>query len=202
MRIAEGLVFVSLAAGAHLGLWASAPSVFGAVSRGADGGAAMTVAAASPATAAMVAAWERPPEAQQTLQAARSVRETAPPKTEFPAEDAPVQRSYEPHRLAGPAIEPAPRNSLRSAALRPLPIPEPDNVPDPDPMATGDAAPPRPKSENPVRRDLPRALATAAPAPPMPLPPPSSPAPPARRSCGRRWRRRRRRRSSCRPGSG
>ena len=81
MRIGEAAFFITLAAGAHLGLWALAPETSGATSAGGSGDDTITLSAATAAQAAMIEAWQRPPEitpAPQPLSNTPTASDTAP----------------------------------------------------------------------------------------------------------------------------
>ena len=148
MRFLEGLIFTSLAAGAHLSLWAVSPTFSGA--SGADGGGngPITIATASVEHTALAASWQRPPVAEQTLAAAMD----APA-----AEDA--------ARVAVDSISPAiPMPTALPLLVPPMPTPQAPTVPQID---TTSAAPPAPTVTRPKARPTPPpALARATPAAP------------------------------------
>lgn len=62
IRSAEAGIFLSLAVGAHLGVWALSPGMSGAKSAGGGGSQTVTISAASTAQAAMIERWQNPPD--------------------------------------------------------------------------------------------------------------------------------------------
>lgn len=148
MRFLEGLIFTSLAAGAHLSLWAVSPTFSGASGSDGGGNGPITIATASVEHTALAAAWQRPPVAEQTLAAAMD----APA-----AEDA--------ARVAVDSISPAiPVPTALPLLVAPMPTPQAPTVPQID---TTSAAPPAPTVTRPKARPTPPpTLARATPAAP------------------------------------
>lgn len=61
MRLLEGLLFLSLAGGLHLGVWSLSPAATGSDAAGGTGAASVTTMAATAAETALVALWDQPP---------------------------------------------------------------------------------------------------------------------------------------------
>lgn len=61
-RLAEAILFTSLAAGLHLAVFWARPADDGPSAGGVGGAADITLAGAAPETVALVAEWERTPE--------------------------------------------------------------------------------------------------------------------------------------------
>jgi periplasmic protein TonB len=191
-RALEAVVFLSLATGMLVGLWAAAPQSTGGASAGGPGQATLTLAAAAPQQAALVRVWQQP--AGPALQTPRpqliSRRAQMPPRPVAPQ--------------AGPTLPPAPAlpavlpvalpGTPPQQALRPTrPVPEtpkqPQALPNPEPTpnAPADASTPRraalakPAAPPPdAPPDAPPVANTAPPPPPLPprLPAPEKSAPP------------------------
>ncbi|KEJ95681.1 outer membrane transport energization protein TonB [Pseudosulfitobacter pseudonitzschiae] len=115
MRLIEAAVFLSLAAGAHVGLWAAFPAPQGASSAGDTGAAAATVAPASAAMAALAEAWEQPPA---------PLTEIAMPQTQATVEAAPI-RPVTDVPAATTALPQAPLFDVTAPALPTIPEPMP-----------------------------------------------------------------------------
>ncbi|MAU51241.1 MAG: hypothetical protein CMN17_02455 [Roseovarius sp.] len=154
--------FVALAAAVHAGVWTVAPEGGGA---GGDGGTeTVTLAAAAPQMEALVAAWERPVEAQA---------EAPAPQPPRPPEAQPVALRPEaaPNRARMPAPPPAPGKAAALPRLPAAPQPAPalsDRLPAPLTPRDGEAAlaqRPRPEQARPdgPRPDAPEAPPLAAP---------------------------------------
>lgn len=135
--------FVALAAAVHAGIWSAAPQGGGA--GGENGEETVTLAAAAPQMAALVAAWERP--------VAHTDRAPTPPATP-PAEPEPAALRPEaapPRPIAAPGAlprtGPAPKRPRIEAAPLPLPAPQlSDRAPQP---AAGAPAEPTPRLPGP-----------------------------------------------------
>jgi protein TonB len=120
MRIGEAAFFVTLAAGAHLGLWALAPDTSGATSAGGSGDDRITLSAATAAQAAMIEAWQRPPEISpnpQPLSSAPPASDTTP--LVLPQAVAQIQRPVF-QAAAMPAPQPPALPELDSEPAPPL----------------------------------------------------------------------------------
>ncbi|WP_339766146.1 TonB family protein [uncultured Pseudosulfitobacter sp.] len=144
MRLVEAAVFLSLAASAHVGLWAAFPAPNGASSAGDTGADAATVAPASAAMAALAETWERPPEAVTDIALPQQpTAETAPQR---PVEDRPASPAALPEApqfdMAAPALptRPAPLPDLQPQTEVAQPAP-PEAMPQDTPAARTDARP-------------------------------------------------------------
>lgn len=145
-RIAELLVFVALAVGAHLVFAMRFEGDEGSESGGQGGEAMVTVMASSSQIETMVARWERPPEVTEV---------ETPPDTPEPT---PVDRAP---KLAARLPDLAPSQSaaiaLPSAPEATTPLPEidltvPEPEPEPEPVAEPEPEPvPVPKVRPPMR---------------------------------------------------
>lgn len=176
MRPLEALVFLSLAAGLHVGVWSMAPRLQGADSEGAPGQAPLTLAAAASPQAALARAWQTAPDLVQ-----RSARPMPLAETPLPArpDTTPDDR---PLPAAPPGLSPIlpatpPRSQAAPIRAAPAPAPQSPDAPSAD-LGTGlAAAAPRvaPRRSQPGRPDraAPDAPATAD----LTAPPPPGPAP-------------------------
>jgi protein TonB len=115
MRLIEAAVFLSVAASAHVGLWAVVPAPHGASSAGDQGTEAATVAPASAAMAALAQAWETPPE---------TVTDIAMPRVETPVETAPPSPTAEAPTMTA-ALPNAPQFDMAAPVLPAKPDPTP-----------------------------------------------------------------------------
>lgn len=174
MRLIEGIIFVSVAAGVHVGIWAASPQP-GSAPLGGDGGkATISLEPASANVVEMVSTWQRAPGLmQQITPVALPV-----PQIEAPAQHAvltPVPKPVLPQRPALPeqgslpqvAPPPQPPSPPSTALAKPA-TPQPPA--DPRPMARGDTPPQAPQPVQPTepeRFDTPRADTV----PPAPRPP-------------------------------
>lgn len=88
MKLAEAVVFLSLATSLHLGVWAASPASNGVASSGPETEAPVVLAAASPAMAAVARQWQRPPDVTAELVAQPNVSPgaTMAPKIPRPAD--------------------------------------------------------------------------------------------------------------------
>ncbi len=132
MRLLEALVFLPLAGGLHLALWAMAPVGFSAstTSSGAAGRNEVTLTGASPALAALSRNWRQPPQV--------TMREPAllPPVT-------PVAQTM----IAGDQAPPsAPRSVAGLAPILPMATPPNISVAKPVQAAAQTQAPAQPKA--------------------------------------------------------
>lgn len=147
MRIGEAVVFLALATGAHLGVWAVAPGTSGATSAGGSGQDSITLSAATAAQVAMIKTWQRPPDITPALQSLSD----APPAPD----SAPVLLQQ-----TAPKI---PRAALRRLAL-PAPqapeLPELNSEPPPPAAKNEGIAEVRPKSR-PLREPQTRPAAAS-----------------------------------------
>ena len=174
MRLVEALVFVGLATGAHIGVWAVAPAVMGARAVGVAGTDTVSLTSATPAQTAMAVAWSRPPETASVTPDALSAPENTP---------APKIRYKEPiiTRAALPSYLSAPIASDAVAVPDTMPLPLLTN-PDIQLHTAPLAAPvtdtrPRPSSEPDLvaKSASPQTLNTPEPDMKMALPSPSEP---------------------------
>ncbi|MGM0585579.1 MAG: TonB family protein [Pseudomonadota bacterium] len=150
-RLAEGLVFGAVAVALHLLAFAAAPEG-GAEAGGAGGEARVTLAAASPRMARMVAEWDRPPEAASAPAAAapaRAAADSPPPAAPAPGDS-----------RAGIAVPEQRRSASLSRDARPA-------APEDPPQAERETAPPAAeRSEDGAGEAPPPAVAPeAAPSP-------------------------------------
>ncbi|MET4129388.1 TonB family protein [Roseovarius sp. MBR-6] len=144
--------FVALAAAVHAGVWSAAPEGGGA---GGQGGAeTVTLAAAAPQMAALVAAWERPVEAQDHAPAPQTLPTPEAQPVALRPDDtpAPAPRPAQPQPDAAPTLPRLPASPLPAPALTdraPAPLPPPP--------AEAPARPVRPAQAPPqtVRPDAP-----------------------------------------------
>ncbi len=196
IRGVEFISCVCVAAAAHVGLWALSPGG-GVTSSGAQGAALASLEASSDSIAQMVAAWERPPDVAETLDAP----EVAEPDQQVAAlpqiSDAP-RRATPPRAPSATEASPnAPRPDMSAARALPLPVPEvsarvdalpaPPQMPEPAPqrVAANPDAPERPKAPRPAmpaprRAQAPMIDTTSAP-PPAPRAAPQRSARPKQR---------------------
>lgn len=130
MRVIELAGFVTLSGALHVAALTIAPIEGGGSSGGAGGTADVTLQAANPTLAALVADWDRPPEVGTVPELSAPTLDAAP--------DRPVPESAAPKRvdtaLAAPAgIEATPRAETRLPAP-PVPFaqPAPEALPVPD----------------------------------------------------------------------
>lgn len=163
-RALEPLAFLSLATALHAGAWVSFGAGGGGASAGGSGGeAALTLAAAGPQVAALVARWQAPPAiaTAPAAPAAPAAPEAAAPEAAVP--DPPAPGPAAPRRalaalptatpdaavdVALPARPPAPAAPVMAApaaaprppASPPRPRPDPSAAP-PGPAASGEARP-------------------------------------------------------------
>jgi protein TonB len=141
--------FVALAAAVHAGVWSATPEGGGA---GGDGGAeTVTLAAAAPQMAALVAAWERPVDAQDHAPAPQAppTPEAQPVALRPDDTPAPAPRPAQPQPGAAPTLPRLPAALLPAPALT-------DRAPAPPP-AEAPARPVRPAQAPPqtARPDAP-----------------------------------------------
>jgi protein TonB len=95
MRLVEGVLFGSLAAGAHIGFWAIAPITTGTAINGGAGAAEATISAATGSHQALVVTWVTPPETG-------AVRDLVAPISAPSGSSEPVRQIHAPP-LSGPA---------------------------------------------------------------------------------------------------
>jgi protein TonB len=157
--------FVALAAAVHAGVWSAAPEGGGA---GGDGGSeTVTLAAAAPQMAALVAAWERPVEAldhapsPQTLPTPEAQPMPQPVALRPDDTPAPAPRPAQPQPSAAPTLPRLPAAPQPAPALT-------DRAPVPLPPQIAEA-PARPAGSEQAKPETPRPDAPAA--PPMAAPP-------------------------------
>ncbi len=159
MRPAEAAIFLTLAAGLHVGVWQLAPRLQGAASDGGPGQATLTLAPASPRQAALARSWTRPP----------AIGQTPPPTVAQHVDPAPAGLS-EPMRLARRPVSQAPT----LAAVQPDLLPRLDQTapPPPQPPEAQTAAPPPPDpAPDPAKAAQPPRFRKPAPKPARPDPP-------------------------------
>lgn len=165
MRAVETVLFLSLATGVHLGLWAMSPGPDGVPQAGDLGTGTVTLTAAAPRDADLVARWTRPPET--------ALSPAAPP--------APV--TADPSVPPIPAALPIPERTRPSTP--PLPpgretMARPDVTPLPRltlPQATAPAAPAAPDADSAPAVSAVTAPRRAAAPPAQPTPPAQAQAP-------------------------
>lgn len=183
MRPVEALVFLSLAAGLHVGAWSLSPRTPGASADGGPGEARVTLAAAAPQQAALARAWRAAPApAQSTTQPRPAVAEAA----ELPRVAAlktvrslaPVPALPPVLPVARPLLPAAPALAQTAVSTAPEPAqPEPPGTAPsgaqllPRPQRTA-PAPPRPPEPAATPDAEMRATADTAPPPPPPEPKP------------------------------
>lgn len=107
MRIVEGAIFLSLATGLHMGIWAASPAPDGAAPAGDGGQSSVTITPASAGMAQMVQRWQTAPLAQVEMASpvAPQVTEAALPA---PAPASDVPQMAVPDRPALPEAASAP----------------------------------------------------------------------------------------------
>lgn len=199
MRWGEAVVFLALAATVHAGLWLAAPSLTGSSATGGPGQPQATLGAASPAQAALVRQWTRPPETAEAPVPGTPGEADATPATPRPVPPSPrlapapglpalapaaLPRADRtpPARPAPPRAE-APRAPTRPQApartTRPAPsgpeTPEAPTRSQPRLAAPAPEATPRADTAPPARPDPPRPAAREA-RDAQPASPPSAPA--------------------------
>jgi periplasmic protein TonB len=167
MRLREAPIFFGLALAIHLGaLLVTAEDGQEAASSGAGGAVSVTVAAASPEIAAMVEAWNTPPDAAalaDTLPEPEIVRAPSVPPPLQALEAAPTPS------LAAPLPDPPDLPALAlSAPPVPAPSPEPAEPLLPEPEV---AANPAAREARPERRPEDHFVATPPRQPPAPASP-------------------------------
>lgn len=162
IRAVELLIFLSLAAGVHLGLWATAPDRQGAAATGGGGEGAVTLAAATPQAAALARAWQTAPSVSETPVAAQPAPPALAP--DVPAPIAPALTAPAAPRLTALLPERPPETPTAPAQRPTLPAPEA-----PQPPQANEAPQPTISATRPVAR--------ATPAPTAPRPAPRDPAP-------------------------
>ncbi len=156
MRLAEAAVFLSLAAGLHLGVWAVAPRMGGLTGTGDADSNQLALRAAAPAHAELARAWEAAPSLSAALDA-------PPPPVATPAPSRPT-----PQR-PGPALPPTPNLAPVLPAAMPVAAPEPDRAPAMPPPASPAQPEPGAAPESPPRMARPDAPARAQAAPQRPV---------------------------------
>lgn len=195
MKLAEAVVFLSLATSLHLGVWAASPASNGVASNGPETEAPVVLAAASPAMAAVARQWQRPPDVTAELVAQPNVSSdaTMAPKIPRPADRGmtlaalptrpkapalaapPVAQTEAPARVALTQTQPPPSLAAHAPDLAmPLANPHRQTVrsarPAPMPAPT---SPTLPRHDAPPRADTvpPAPVATPAPTPQASPPP-------------------------------
>ncbi len=128
MRAVETVLFLSLATGVHLGFWAMSPGPDGLPQAGDLGTGPVTLTAAAPRDADLVARWTRPPETAPTPAAPNAPAVTDPA---LPPAALPLPARAAP---AAPPLLPA-REALVRPDLTPLPRPAPPQATAPTPPA-------------------------------------------------------------------
>ncbi|WP_050930329.1 energy transducer TonB [Aestuariivita boseongensis] len=165
MRLVEGAIFLSLATGLHMGLWAAAPAPDGATPSGDNGREEITITPASAGMTQMVRAWQSPPQVATDLNAT-TAPETATPVA-LPAPVAPAPKMALPGRPAlpdhgsAPQAEETPPTAPRTppvTALAQPAAPEASQPPAPDARPQARPRPaPAPRLQAPDTAALPRA---------------------------------------------
>lgn len=128
-RASEFLVFVALAAAAHLAFAAIRPAEDGAAAMGQEGEAAISLQASDASIAEMVERWEAPPEVAEPVAApeAPQLAMQAPEMPKMPQASRPVAPSAP--GLSVPQLDAAPDQAVTAPAAPP-PKPEPDREPE------------------------------------------------------------------------
>ena len=160
MRAVETVLFLSLATGVHLGLWAMSPGPDGLPQAGDLGTGPVTLTAAAPRDADLVARWTRPPETALAPAAPPAPVAADPSVPPIPAALPVPERTV-------PATPPLPpgREALARPDVTPLPRPA-------LPQATAPAAPAPPATDA-------APVVSAVTAPQPAAAPPTRPTPPA-----------------------
>lgn len=140
-RVSEFLVFVALAAGAHLAFAAIRPAEDGAAAMGQEGEAAISLQASDASIAEMVERWEAAPEVAEPVPApeAPQLAMQAPEMPQMPQVSRPVAPPAP--GLSVPQLDAAPDQAVTAPAAPP-PKPEPE----PEPEETAET-PPEPTEE-------------------------------------------------------
>ncbi len=131
MRLIEGIVFVAIASGAHLGLWAALPEDSGAQSEGNSGHAEVSLVTATPEINSLVGTWTKAPSAQQAIDqsapapqiASVALPDTVPPASvsiALPGALPVPQGDVQLPQIATPA-DPAPDVALTAPSLNSTP---------------------------------------------------------------------------------
>lgn len=133
----EIALFGALSLGLHVGLFLQIAPGGGSEGAGAQGASAVTVEAADAALAALVAEWDRPPEAQTEARAPVAEVPTPPPPALPPAAADPAVARAAPALSApvAPASPPAPAMAAEPPEVA-SPLPDTRPTPRPAPMAT------------------------------------------------------------------
>ncbi|SHG98523.1 energy transducer TonB family protein [Marivita hallyeonensis] len=105
MRVLEVAAFLSLSGALHVAALTLAPLTGGGAGSGQRGDADVTLQAATPTLAAMVADWSRPPEIGTVSELAQPVAHPAPTR---PTGDTPVASTVQPDALSAPNDLPTP----------------------------------------------------------------------------------------------
>ena len=146
MRLLEGLAFIGLATGAHLGVWVLSPDLTGSDAAGGQGRAVTATQVASPEQMRLVAAWDQPPEAALAPTLVALPTPTAPNAPALPQQDA--RPKPETARPAAPALHsPPPDLPTLDASPPPPPVSVPRDMLRPQ-------ARPATLSHRPAPRDL------------------------------------------------
>lgn len=160
MKIAEAVVFVSLATSLHIGVWAASPARDGSQAEGQSNQTAVVLQTASPAMAAVVRQWQRPPEIAPTPVALPMAPADTPAAPDRPQAEAAMPLASLPARPDAPALAPPPVAETEAPARVSVP-----DMPTPEaPVAPVTDAPPRPRP--PERPSQDAALSPMAPSAP------------------------------------
>lgn len=129
----------------HLGAFALAPNRGGAAASGDGGAALVSLEAAAPGVAAMVAAWDRPPAAMQAAPLAMTPPEAPDAALALPAPAAPpVLAEAVPRPALTPPVDLPPVAEAAPASPPPPPAPQADALADPPPALRPKARPEQP----------------------------------------------------------
>lgn len=184
MKLAEAVVFVSLATSLHIGVWATSPARDGSQAEGDSAQAAVVVQTASPAMAAVVRQWQRPPQVAPVPAALPMAPADTSAAPERPTAESGLPLTALPDRPDGPTLAAPPEAETDAPARLSLPEVAPPQAPTVPqlPEQTGPQAPPSRDTalaapDAPNAPSLPRADAAprAATAPATPRPPEPAP---------------------------
>ena len=168
MRILEGAIFLSIAAGLHMGVWIANPGSNGAKPSGDAGQSSMTIAAATRGMAQLTREWQTPPELLTDVRPStspHSILSAAPPVTPAPELTPPTRVVPDRPSLPETAGPPATEETAPTAPVAPpstalLQPPPPSTVPRPEPQPKAHArpaSPALPKLAQPETATLPKA---------------------------------------------
>lgn len=162
MKLAEAVVFVSLATSLHIGVWAASPARDGSQGDGDSAQAAVVVQTASPAMAAVVRQWQRPPEVAPVPAALPMVPADTAAAPQRPTAESGLPLTALPDRPDAPALAAPPEAETDAPARLSVPEFTPPDAPSP-PQAEA-----QPRPQTPPKRDTALAAPDAPNAPSLP----------------------------------